>query len=114
MTKVLGKGQKERLVPLTPNALRAAHDLLSRHDQATLIPWTARGFRWLLAELGTKAGVERAHPHRWRHTYGTRLISAGIDSYVVADLLGHSDPRTTKVYARVSESRLHRAVRLGL
>jgi integrase len=109
--RVIGKGKggmanegggKERVVMLTPDALRAAHTLLGYSTNGHLVPWTDRGMRYLMAELGKKAGVH-AHPHRFRHQFVTELVESGVPIEVVADMAGHSRTDITRLYWQASE-----------
>lgn len=113
--RVIGKGPgsmhteaggKERVVMLTRPALLAAQVLLDHSSTngrgAYLVPWSDRGLRYVLAELGKKAGVHLS-PHRFRHTHATQLIEADVPIDVVADMLGHSKLDITRLYVLTSE-----------
>lgn len=97
--RVIGKGDKERLVVLTRTARRAARELAraGRHPREALVPWSDRGMRHVLAEVGKAAGVH-LHPHRLRHTHITELVEAGVPIEVVADMVGHSRVDITRLY----------------
>ncbi len=101
--RVIGKGDRERVVVLTPAALRAAVVLSKRTRNGHLVPWTDRGLRYLMAELGERAGVH-CHPHRWRHTCATELVESGVPIEVVADMLGHSQLDITRLYWSASSA----------
>ncbi len=95
--RIIGKGDKERTVVLTREAI-AAGKLLAAHSKGeTMWPWTARGTRWLFDQVGRRAGVH-CHPHRWRHTYVSELIEAGVPVEIVADMAGHSAVDITRLY----------------
>jgi integrase len=106
--RFVGKGGRERVVPLSREALLAAHQLLAITQNGTLWPWSVRGTQWLLQQVGRRAGVH-CHPHRFRHTAATRWINRA-DAYIVADVLGHANLATTKGYARLDERRLRRVL----
>lgn len=126
---VNGKGQKERMVPLTEStrdALRAyLPDRASflRADQAS--PWLfpmcgrdhplTRGMAYKIVRQVAELvpGLDRAavHPHMLRHSFATHLLDGGADLRAVQELLGHSDIATTAIYTHVSIGRLERAMR---
>ena len=107
--RFVGKGNVERVVPLTKAALRASERLVGLSPNGHLLPWSIRGFNYVLNQAGDRAGVE-CHAHRFRHTALTRWINSGADPYVVADLAGHLDVDTLRHYAKLSERRLRRAL----
>lgn len=96
--RIIGKGDKERLVVLTRQA-RAAARRLARAGRARtqLVPWSDRGMRYVLREVGEAAGVH-LHPHRLRHTHISELVEAGVPIEVVADMVGHSRVDITRLY----------------
>jgi integrase len=104
--RVVGKGAKDRLVVLSPLALRAAGALLSEPSENGradyLLPWADRTLRLRFQRLGERAGVE-LHPHRTRHTWITQLVEAGNPIEVVADMAGHESVDTTRLYYLASE-----------
>jgi integrase/recombinase XerD len=120
--RVLGKGSKERVVPVGRTARAALTDYLdhgrpqlertgARNDAVFL---NARGGRltrqgaWLIVRAaGDRAGLgDRLYPHVLRHSCATHMLDHGADIRVVQELLGHASLSTTQVYTRVSPERL--------
>jgi integrase/recombinase XerC len=108
--RVLGKGGKERVVPLGEEAalwlaryLREARPLLARGAENALFV-SARGRR---LDTSTLRRVI-PHPHRLRHAFATHLLEGGADLRVIQELLGHSSLSTTQVYSHVDGRRLRR------
>lgn len=108
--RIVGKGDKERVVVLTRRALLAARVLLAASRNGHLMPWTDRGLRAALATVGRRAGVH-LHPHRFRHTLASELVEAGVPIEVVADMLGHSSTEITRLYWQASARAKRRALR---
>lgn len=124
--KVLGKGQKERLIPMT----EALYTLLEKYI-AEARPKLAAGvtpnnslflndrghrpsridiWRWLAA-WSTKAGfAEPVHPHRFRHGCATALLEGGADLRSIQMLLGHSSIQTTQIYTSVTSNALAKEI----
>jgi integrase/recombinase XerD len=124
VVRVLGKGSKERLVPLGEEAiswlkryLAGSRPALAGGVKSTSVFVTARGgpltrqaFWALLKRLGVKAGIPATSlsPHVLRHAFATHLLNHGADLRVVQLLLGHADIATTTIYTHVARERLKR------
>ncbi len=132
MLLVLGKGGKERMVPLSPPARRALADWLQQRDeaeeqavakggQASRFLFPSRGksghltrhrFFLLVKELAIEGGVspEKVTPHTLRHAFATHLLANGADLRSIQTLLGHADVATTEIYTHVLDERLSELV----
>lgn len=121
VVRVLGKGDKERLVPLGEEAqvwleryLRTARGELMRDvRQAPLFPGRSDGFMtrqtfWhRIKRHAQQAGIDKPlSPHTLRHAFATHLLNHGANLRVVQLLLGHSDLSTTQIYTHVAQARL--------
>ncbi len=125
---IRGKGDKERIVPLSPDARAAMAAWLDLRDAAeeaqrkkgkpaSLFLFPSRGkdghltrhrFYLLIKELAVAAGVspDAVTPHTLRHAFATHLLAGGADLRVIQTLLGHADVSTTEIYTHVLEDRL--------
>lgn len=117
---VRGKGNKERLVPLSPKARSAMKAWAAARsarspDSLFLFPADSESghlsrqvFARELKALAARAGIrtERVSPHVLRHAFASHLLQNGADLRVVQQLLGHSDISTTQIYTHVLEKRL--------
>ena len=120
LVRTIGKGSKERIVPIG----RAAVDALRRYDSrgrpyldkrhrpelflnAQGGPLTRGGAFFILRRLAAAAGLEagRVHPHLLRHSFATHLLEGGADLRSVQEMLGHADLATTELYTHVSDRR---------
>lgn len=126
--RVLGKGRKERIVPLGAPALEVldcyletARPCLAKHSSSDCdaIYLTRRGramtrqnFFLRIREIARVAGIgsDRVSPHVLRHAFATDLLEGGADLRAVQSMLGHADLATTEVYTHVSRSRLRETV----
>jgi integrase/recombinase XerC len=121
VVRVLGKGRKERTVPVGLPAARALDDWLLRgraglrgpHSGAALFlgsrgrRWDQRAVRRLVHErIADVAGAPDVGPHGLRHTAATHLLEGGADLRSVQELLGHATLATTQIYTHVSVERL--------
>jgi integrase/recombinase XerD len=120
VVRVLGKGSKERLVPLGRPAAEAVRRYLAlgrphldRRYRPELFlnarggPLTRAGAFLILRKLAAKAGLEpeRVHPHLLRHSFATHLLEGGADLRSVQEMLGHADLGTTERYTHISDRR---------
>jgi integrase/recombinase XerC len=119
LVRVLGKGSKERLVPLSEPAIRAIEAWITRGRPAMAAPGVAELFVNLRGRPLTPRDVRRIldrrsidpiNPHALRHTYATHLLDGGADLRTVQELLGHADLGSTQIYTHVSKERLRRVV----
>ncbi|PRZ47223.1 integrase/recombinase XerD [Tritonibacter scottomollicae] len=128
MLLILGKGGKERMVPLSPPARTALAVWLSTRDgiedkreteghkpSRFLFPsrskdghLTRHRFYLLIKELAVAGGVspEKVTPHTLRHAFATHLLANGADLRAIQALLGHADIATTEIYTHVLDARL--------
>lgn len=119
--RVLGKGNKERIVPIGRKALdRINHYLKSGRGQLLKDlsspylfvaragkPMTRQGFWKLLKRYALKAGIrQRVTPHSIRHSFASHLLEGGADLRAVQVMLGHVDIATTQIYTHVAQKRL--------
>jgi integrase/recombinase XerD len=124
LVRVLGKGDRERVVPIGRQAADALRRYLSRgrphldrrHRPELFLnaqggPLTRAGAFLILRRLAAKAGLEpeRVHPHLLRHSFATHLLEGGADLRSVQELLGHADVSTTELYTHVSDRRRREA-----
>jgi integrase/recombinase XerD len=124
--RVLGKGGKEREVPIGHHAREALERYLTRARPSLVGPRTrgalflnARGGRLtrqssarLLATYATAAGIgRRVSPHDLRHSFATHLLEGGADVRVVQELLGHASVATTQIYTLVTTEHLREVYR---
>jgi integrase/recombinase XerD len=121
VVRILGKGSKERLVPLGEEALNwlrrymkeARPQILGKRSTdamfvtARAAAMTRQSFWHLLKRYALRAGLRKAiSPHTLRHAFATHLLNHGADLRVVQMLLGHSDISTTQIYTHVARERL--------
>ena len=119
--RIVGKGDRERLIPLGEEALRWLRDfidgprmeILLERQTDCLFPtrrgdrMTRQAFWHIIKRYAEKAGIEKKlSPHSLRHAFATHLLNHGADLRVVQLLLGHSDLSTTQIYTHVARERL--------
>ena len=108
--KVLGKGNKERIVYMSEVACSVVKDYLdSRTDNYDGLftgkrgNLTTNGLRVILNQIERRSGVANIHPHRFRRTLATKLIDRGMSIQEVACILGHSNINTTMTYVFINQ-----------
>jgi integrase/recombinase XerD len=126
IVRLMGKGSKQRLVPLGGYACRAVADYLrvargelerrskAKTPERRALFLNKRGRRlsrqsvWeVVRETGERAGIDKPlHPHTLRHSFATHLIQGGADVRTVQELLGHASVTTTQIYTHVSPENL--------
>jgi len=125
IARVMGKGRKERIVPLGRPAVEATqqylrlgrpellrpqrpsnHLLLSR----TGLPITRIVVWQLITRHARAAGLHDVHPHMLRHSFATHLLAGGADLRSVQEMLGHSNIKTTQIYTHVDRSHLKKTI----
>lgn len=119
--RCMGKGSKERYVPMGKTALtwlnqyleRVRPGLLSKKSGDWLFlsrrgaPISRQGFWKLIKRYGVEAGIDKTlTPHTMRHSFATHLLENGADLRAVQEMLGHQDISTTQIYTHVSRARL--------
>ncbi len=119
--RILGKGNRERLIPLGEEAVRWLTDfehgprgeILLERQTDFLFPtrrgdrMTRQAFWHIIKRYARKAGVAKElSPHTLRHAFATHLLNHGADLRVVQMLLGHSDLSTTQIYTHVARERM--------
>lgn len=123
LVRVLGKGNRERIVPIGPKAKEALLLYLqarqgrpgSESDILFLTrrgrPWTRSAFWWQLKKISKEAGlVGRVHPHRIRHTFGAILTARGVGLRALQQNLGHRHCATTEIYTRIAPDQIRTAL----
>ncbi|MBA3331818.1 MAG: tyrosine-type recombinase/integrase [Actinobacteria bacterium] len=113
---IRGKGEKARAVPLNAGVREALRAIQPTPPEGPIFrgkrgPYTDRGVRNLLAELGRRAGVEQVYPHRFRHDTAHRLVEQ-MDPPTTAALLGHSRLDTIRIYSQPDQDALQRVADL--
>ena len=118
--RVIGKGNKERVVPFTRACLSALQAWLSHGRQSLAIPEAGRALfvgdkgrridprviRAMIHRMCAQAGVRDLAPHALRHTAATHILAGGADLRAVQEMLGHSSLQTTQRYTHVDAQRL--------
>lgn len=121
IVKTMGKGSKERIIPIGDYALNALKNYIYEYRDTLLKKnlndylflnnhgkqMTRQGFFKIIKKLATEQGIERDFsPHTLRHSFATHLLDHGADLRIIQELLGHSDVSTTQIYTHVSNEQL--------
>ncbi len=124
--RVLGKGSKERLVPLVGTAASALETYVGQgraslaargrpaaQADAAAVFLNVRGQRItrqsvyrIVERCGLQVGIAHLHPHTLRHSFATHMLSGGADLRVVQEILGHADISTTQIYTHVDREHI--------
>lgn len=123
IVRVMGKGSKERIVPINDIALSALKNyvvnyrpllvkktlnnfiFLNNHGE----PMTRQGVFKMIKSESFKKGIDKnISPHTLRHTFATHLLENGADLRIIQELLGHEDISTTQVYTHLTNETLHK------
>lgn len=121
LIRVLGKGRKERLSPISSICEKYLRIYIEEHRNALLKnktseyvfinnfgnPITRQGFFKNLKAIAKEQGIEKdISPHTLRHSYATHLLSHGADLRIIQELLGHSDISTTEIYTHIMNEKI--------
>ena len=121
MLHLVGKGGRERLVPLSPVAIQAVTRYLdlakTTYDEPSKYlfrsgkadkPMTRQRVGQVLKELAVEAyvPVDKVSPHKLRHAFATHLLAGGADLRALQQLLGHADISTTQIYTHILDARM--------
>ena len=119
--RIVGKGDRERLIPLGDECVRWLKDFINGPRMEILLErqtdylfptrrgnrMTRQAFWHIIKRYAEKAGIrQKMSPHSLRHAFATHLLNRGADLRVVQLLLGHSDLSTTQIYTHVARERL--------
>ena len=117
--KVLGKGKKERFVPIGSNSQRVLQRYLFRYrprqndSQNEYVfpstggkPLTENSLKLMFARLASRSGVKRLHAHLCRHTFATKFLINGGDVFTLQQILGHSTLEMVRHYVNLASNQV--------
>lgn len=119
--RIMGKGSKERIVPLGDYAIKYIELYLKEHREKLIKrelndylflnnhgkKMTRQGFFKILKQIAKEKGIKTEFsPHTLRHSFATHLLNGGADLRSIQEMLGHSDISTTQIYTHVSKEKL--------
>jgi integrase/recombinase XerD len=120
---VMGKGSKERIVPIGRSAYNCLYEyvnyaragFMKEHATNTLflnksgMGLTRQGFWKILKKYAMQAGLhKKVHPHTFRHSFASHLLEGGADLRSIQTMLGHADISTTQIYTHITREKLKR------
>jgi integrase/recombinase XerD len=124
--RVLGKGNKERIVPIGDSAIkhlefylmdrRQQNNVQAKHQDIVFLNRRGAALSrvmvfMIVKELAEKAGIQKnISPHTFRHTFATHLIEGGADLKIIQDLLGHESITTTEIYTHLDINYLRETI----
>jgi site-specific recombinase XerD len=112
LLRVIGKGNKERALPLTESMLDMLREVWKTHrslrwlfpSQRIVTPLSYASARTAFIKARSECGFDdRFRPHSLRHSFATHLLERGVDIRIIQILLGHSSIRSTEIYTHLSE-----------
>ena len=121
IVKTIGKGSKERIIPIGDYALNALKVYINEYRSSLFKrevndylflnnhgkQMTRQGFFKIIKKLASEQGIKKDFsPHTLRHSFATHLLKYGADLRIIQELLGHSDVSTTQIYTHVSNEEL--------
>jgi integrase/recombinase XerC/integrase/recombinase XerD len=119
LLKVIGKGRKERIVPMGSNAQRVLQRYMFRYRPKPLNPgitnvflsktggpFSENGLKLVFSRLANKSGIPRLHAHLCRHTFATRFLINGGDIFSLQQILGHSSLDMVRNYVNLASSHI--------
>ncbi len=115
IVKIMGKGKKERIVPIGEAAIQAIRRYLDKRKKQNKAVFlnkngtriTSRGVRGIVEKYIHIAGIRQGvSPHTFRHSFATHLLNRGADLRTVQELLGHANLSTTQIYTHLTTERL--------
>ena len=126
MMRIVGKGNKERIVPFSLKTQKTLNVYLENTRKELIAnsgnnigtnyvflnnrgeKLTTRGVEYILQEIENKTGVTLSlHPHKFRHSFATHLLNQGLDLRTIQELMGHASLSSTQVYTHVSNQKMH-------
>jgi site-specific recombinase XerD len=111
--EVEGKGRKQRIIPLNPDAINALKGLGWKDHKGKdrcVIDVTVRGIQFIVEKYGRRAELDELTVHMLRHTFAHDLLTSGVALNVVSEILGHESIVTTALYVAASEKEMKAAV----
>lgn len=112
--RIIGKGNKERIVPIHPEGMKLIRKLFMTHGSEWLFPSrkgggknhiSKRQVNTIIENIVKRAGLKGITPHSFRHSFCTHLYQNGVELKVIADLVGHESTNTTSIYTKIDNVR---------